>query len=298
MTLIAVVNENTYQLPKPHNASARDRLARSSEMPTMKPLRIAVLAALLALPPMAAAQPALEVISLRHSTVDQVLPALRPLLEPGGTLAGQSGQLIVRTSPGNLEEIRQALAAIDRPRRRLQISVRFDDASGEERRAVEAGGRIGDRGSRVDISAGDARSTSSSRINQRVQVVEGGRAVILFGESRPMAVRERIQTPLGPVGEDRIVMRETTTGFEVVPRLAGERVHLDIAPQRERFVGSGGAVDSQRLATTASAALGEWFEIGGAVEHAMASSGGIASMSRSRSGVARRIWVRVDEAGR
>lgn len=263
----------------------------------MKPLRIAVLAASLANPLIAAAQPALEVIPLRHSTVEQVLPALRPLLEPGGTLTGQSGQLIVRASPRNLEEIRQALAAIDRPRRRLQISVRFDEAGGEERRALETGGRISSRGSRVEIRAEDARRAHTSRVDQRVQVVEGGRAVILLGESRPRAVRERIQTPLGPVGEDRIVMRETTTGFEVVPRLAGDRVHLDIAPQRERFVGNAGTVDAQRVATTASAALGEWFEIGGAVEHAMGSSGGIASMSRSGSGGARRIWVRVDPAG-
>jgi hypothetical protein len=298
MTLIAVVNENAYQLRRPHNASAREHLARSSEMPTMKPLWSAVLAALLAVPLGAATQQSLEVIPLRHSTVDQVLPALRPLLEPGGTMTGQAGQLIVRTSPRNLGEIREALAAIDRPRRRLQVSVRFDDAGEEQRRAVEAGARIGNRGSRVEVRAEDARRADASRVNQRVQVVEGGRAVILFGESRPMAVRERIQTPLGPVGEDRIVMRETTTGFEVVPRLAGDRGHLDIAPQRERFAGHGGTVDAQRVATTASAALGEWFEIGGAVEHAMGSSGGIAAMSRSSSGAARRIWVRVDEAGR
>src|SRR4051812_34334968 len=37
----------------------------------------------------------LEIISLRHRTVEQVLPALRPLLEPGGTMTGQSNQLIV-----------------------------------------------------------------------------------------------------------------------------------------------------------------------------------------------------------
>ena len=32
---------------------------------------------------------ALEVIPLRHATVDQVLPALRTLIEPGGTIGGQ-----------------------------------------------------------------------------------------------------------------------------------------------------------------------------------------------------------------
>lgn len=242
----------------------------------------------------AAAQYALEVIPLRHSTADQVIPSLRPLLEPGGTLAGQYSQLIVRTSPSNLEEIRRALEAIDRPRRRLQISVRFDDAGESSRRDLEASGRISNRGSDVRIRAEDSSRASESRVDQRVQVIEGGRAMILYGQSRPALVRERIQTPAGPVGQDALVMRETASGFEVVPRLVGSRVQLDIAPQRERF-GPGGTVDTQRVATTASAALGEWFEIGSAVEHAAGASSGIASSSRARSASSRRIWVRVDE---
>src|SRR5678816_2921450 len=82
----------------------------------------------------AAAPGSLEVFPLRHRTADQVLPALRPLMEPGATLTGQGTQLIVRTSPGNLAELRRALDDLDRPLRRLQISVRFDDAL--ERAAV------------------------------------------------------------------------------------------------------------------------------------------------------------------
>jgi type II secretory pathway component GspD/PulD (secretin) len=74
------------------------------------------------------AQQALEIIPLRHRTVDQVLPVLQPLVEPGGALTGQSGQLIVRASPANLAEIKRALEAIDRPLRRLQISVRFEES--------------------------------------------------------------------------------------------------------------------------------------------------------------------------
>src|SRR5260370_38182691 len=87
------------------------------------------------------AQQALEIIPLRHRTVDQVLPVLQPLVEPGGALTGQSGQLIVRTSPANLAEIKRALEAIDRPLRRLQISVRFDDALEAAGQGIEAAAR-------------------------------------------------------------------------------------------------------------------------------------------------------------
>src|SRR3990172_3040581 len=89
----------------------------------------------------AASQQSLEVIPLRHRTAEQVLPALRPLLEPGGTLTGQYNQIIVRASPANLAQLKQALEAIDRPPRRLQISVRFDDARESASQGIEAGGR-------------------------------------------------------------------------------------------------------------------------------------------------------------
>ena len=75
----------------------------------------------------AVAQGTLEVVTLRHSTAEQVIPVLRPLLEPGGALSGQFNQLIVRTSAANLAQIRAALDAIDQPQRRLTISVRFDN---------------------------------------------------------------------------------------------------------------------------------------------------------------------------
>jgi len=39
------------------------------------------------------AQGSLEVIELRHTTAERVLPALRPLLEPGGVLTGQRSRL-------------------------------------------------------------------------------------------------------------------------------------------------------------------------------------------------------------
>src|SRR6478735_9601175 len=71
-------------------------------------------------------QGAIEVIPLRHRTAEQVIPVLQPLLAPGGALSGQYNQLIVRTSPENLAQIRQVLESIDKPSRRLMISVRFD----------------------------------------------------------------------------------------------------------------------------------------------------------------------------
>src|SRR5712671_5902474 len=134
----------------------------------MKMIRLALGLALACAAGNGLAQYSLEIIPLKHSTVEQVLPALRPLVEPGGTLAGQQGQLFVRASPANLADIRRALEAIDRPLRRLQISVRFDDARDSSREAIEASGRIGNRGSEVEVRAKNSRRSLDERVDQRV----------------------------------------------------------------------------------------------------------------------------------
>ena len=238
----------------------------------------------------AAGQQSLEIIPLRHRTVEQVLPTLRPLLEPGGTLTGQSNQLIVRASPGNMAQLRQALEAIDRPLRRLQISVRFDDAVEAASQGIEASGRISNRGTRVEIGAHDQGGSATERVDQRIQVLEGGRALIMTGRSTPMAQRQIIQTPGGVVAQETMVIRETATGFEAVPRLAGgDTVLVDIAPQRETLD------QQQHLVTTVSARLGEWFELGGAATGAARDDRGIASASRSRVSEARRVWLKIEE---
>lgn len=240
------------------------------------------------------AQGALEIIPLKHRTVDQVLPVLRPLLDPGATLSGQSGQLFVRTSPENLAEIRQALEAIDRPSRRLQILVRFDDALQSSSRDVAAGGTISNRGSRVEIRAQESQAGATERVDQRLQVIEGGTAWISTGQSRTLPQRQLIRTPGGVVSQETFVVQEAETGFAVSPRLSGNTVQLDISPQREAL-GPRGTVQSQRIATSASGRLGEWFEIGGIAAASARDDRGIASSARAAGGESRRVWVKVEE---
>ena len=199
-------------------------------------------------------QNTLEIIGLRHRTADQVLPSLHPLLEPGATLTGRGNQLILRASPDNVAEVKRALEAIDRPLRRLQISVRFDEALEATGQQVEGRGRISNRGARVEVRAQDYRSKASERVDQRIQVLEGGRAFIYTGQSTPGFM-------------------EAATGFDTLPRLAGETVLIEISPRRET------ANRQQFAATTLSARLGEWIEVGAAVQ----------SQSTSR------IWLKVEE---
>ncbi len=56
----------------------------------------------------------MEIIQLRSKTVDEVLPALLPLVEPGGTLTGMNDQLFLKASVRNRDEIKRVLAAMDK----------------------------------------------------------------------------------------------------------------------------------------------------------------------------------------
>ncbi len=256
----------------------------------------------------------LEVIPLRHRTVDQVLPVLQPLLEPGGALTGQNNQLFVRTSPRNLEEIRRVLATIDTPQRRLMISVRFDTNRQASDSALDVRGTV--RSGDVAISNRPIPSSRSSvtirgrsddtafdeRVDQRVQVLDGGHAFIATGETRPIRQGVVTVTPHGRTYSQGTDFQSASTGFEVVPRVTGDRVILEVAPQRETFgapVGRGGAhmVETQRAASTVSARLGEWFELGGVDESATGSAQGIGSRRAASATQGRRIWLRVDEIG-
>ncbi len=229
---------------------------------------------------LARAQGDLQILQLRSRSAEQVIPILRPLLEPSGVLTGQGYQLIVRTSPKNLAEMRAVLDSIDRPPRRLVISVR-QGATAEEMRRIA-----------------DSRSASDQRIDQRVQVLEGGHAMIGFEESRPLQQRQVFRSPDGRVvRETTTVIQQASTGFEVVPRLSGDTVHLEIAPQREGFVSGGapGAIESQRVATTVSDRLGEWIDLGGASSSSARSGSGILSSGESRASGTSSTWVNVEE---
>jgi len=237
----------------------------------------------------------LEILQLRSRSAEQVIPILRPLLEPGGVLTGQGYQLIIRTSPRNLADLRAVLETIDRPPRRLVISVRQGATADQMRRSAGARVDLRPGDSRVDVRIADARASSDERVDQRVQVLEGGRAMIGSGESCPLQERQVFRSPDGRVvRETTTVIQQATTGFEVVPRLSGDTVHLEIAPQRERFA-QGGAIESQRVATTVSGRLGEWIDLGGAITTSTRSGSGILSSGESRASGSSSTWVKVEE---
>lgn len=258
-----------------------------------------------------AQQSVLEVIALKYRTADQMIPLLEPFIDRNGSLSGMQNQLIVRTSPANLAELRKIIDQVDARPRQLLVTVRQDVDLATARREAELSGRVGigdsagiavpgsrgrDDGLVVQGGSGNtfvrgriaARDVVASDANtQRVQVLEGNVAFIRIGQSVPVPSRQVVQSPYGTQVVESTQFRDLNTGFQVLPRVAGDTVTVEINPQRERPGRYPGAANVQGVSTVVSAPLGEWMEIGGTAESGSVQSSANLGM-RSHSGSERR----------
>ena len=266
----------------------------------------------------------LEVIPLKYRTAEQVMPVLKPLLDKNGSMSGMRNQLIIRTSPANLADLKQALAALDTMPRRLMITVRQDADFDRDRTTAEVSGRVssgnvtvvvpgGSSSGNVEARRGDdvirgriesTRSVDSDRNTQTLQVLEGNSAFIRIGQSVPLPQRQVTRTVVNGRIVERVVdttdYRDVTTGFYALPRLAGDRVTLEISPQRDTLVSPDqnlprGSVNVQRAATTVSGRLGEWMEVGGMVQSMSTQQSVTLGRTAASSTDNRRILLKVDE---
>lgn len=254
-----------------------------------------------------AAAAELEIITLKYRSAEQVIPVIRPLVAPGGTVSGMQNQLILRTTKANLEDIRKVLASLDALPRRLMIYVRQEAEAANAQGGAEVSGSVGSgevvtgnqrqgqerRG--VTARIYESRSATDDHITQQIQVLEGNTATIQIGQSIPVPAQTVMPGVYGPLVTGSFAYRDFATGFEVVPRVSGEHVLLDISPRRQTPVGSLGGADVQRAVTTARGRLGEWFELGGSTRDESRSDSGLLIGAAGTRKDNHRIWVKVEE---
>lgn len=265
----------------------------------MKPVLKTLFAALLVFWALAVSAQQLEVIELRSKTVDQVLPTLLPLVEPGGTLTGMNNQLFLKASARNRADIKRALAALDTPSRRLIIRISQNRQAEDSARGAEASGQVvlgSTRRSNVEARVWDTKSVRGESAAQMVQTVEGGQAYIQIGRALPIPMRQVVVGPGGAIVNETVVYRDVGRGFYAVPRVNGQRVTLEISQHADSMSGYGrGAIDTQRISTTVSGHLGEWIELGGGGSQASAQQGGGFSVGTSDARDNRAVWLMVEE---
>lgn len=259
----------------------------------------------------------LEVIALKHRSAEDLLPIIRPLLDKDGVASGMNYQLILRTSPRNLREIKALLESIDTTPRRLRITVMQEVDRDTVQRLTSVSGSVGSNprisvadsgnaaGLNVEIGRGQdrlranvisTRSLEDDRKTQQLQVLEGNRALVRSGQSVPLPQRQVIQRPWGTEVIDSTEYREVSSGFYVLPRVNGDRVTLEISAQNDMSApGNQQVVSVQQADSTLSGRLGEWIELGGIGQQQEISDGTISSRSASRKQEQRSVLIKVEE---
>ena len=240
----------------------------------------------------------LEMIELRNKPAEQIIPVLRPMLDRDGVITGSGFQLMVRTSPQNLAQIRQMVASLDRAARQLLIQVRQDSDVQGNRFDARGNVVLAPGNSRAAGSINDSSLQGSSNIAQQVRVQEGSPAYIGTGTSQVLPQRTVRRTVNGVVVQDTVVERDLATGFYVTARVAGDNVMLDISTQRETPApGAGlGAAQVSRTATSISGRLGEWIEVSGVNQSRSTDSSGLLARSSAAGSNSQRVYLRVEEA--
>lgn len=254
-----------------------------------------------------------EILTLRHRTVDQVLPALHPLVAPGGAISGLEGKIMVRTDARNLEEIRAALASLDSPVARLMVSVRVAGEAEVRRRDIEVSGSLGgDRvriirppglpantriegeqgGQAITLGGQDRHARQQEQLVQQVQTVDGGQAFLQAGVSVPVSFRQMVLRPDGLRVQGGKVYRDLGSGFVARPQLMGERVRVAVSPSLARFGGDG--FERTELSTTVEGPLGEWLPLGESGTSREGAGGDLLSRRSTAASQDQRLWLKVE----
>lgn len=252
----------------------------------------------------------LEIITLQHRSAEQLVPQLQAFLDRGAALTGMNDRLFIKTSARNLAQLRELIAGMDTPVRRLMISLRSADRADTEGAAAQgqvsvASGKVSSRGT---ASVYTSERNRASDISQQVQTIDGGRALLRVGQSFVLPMRQVVLGAGGVVVADTWVEREISSGFVAVAQVIGDQVSIDISPQIERMdqvgpmASPGERIERQQLSTTVRGRVGEWLRLGGTVNrddderHRGASAGSIGGVHyATRSGnEARQLLLKVD----
>jgi type II secretory pathway component GspD/PulD (secretin) len=250
----------------------------------------------------------IEVIELKARTLDEVLPVVRPLVGADAAVTGMGNQLIIKASPAQVEAVRKLLAQIDRPPKRLLITVSSEgeDTGGSSGYAGSADIRIGQgqiginssggpvSDSRASIALQDSDTRRTRNASQQVQALEGRPAYISAGAQLPIRERQTNFVNGVPYHSDVTRLQDVSSGFYVVPRLSGEYVSLEILQHDDRTAGAGGRIDTQRASTTVRARLGEWVELGGIETGGNSNRTGLGYGTRTRQLATQQIRIKVE----
>jgi hypothetical protein len=245
-----------------------------------------------------AAADEMQIFDLKGATPQEMIPLIKPFVGPDGTVTGMHNQLIVRTTPERMIEVRKILLEFDRPPRRLLIHVR-DTAPSES-----AGDRIGLSVKNPHLQIGETEknslelkryTTESRQANQRtLQTVEGQPTLISSGIIRPEVTRSGYI--IGPRGgyQTSVDYRNIDSGFYARVQVVRDRVRIEISTRKQEPISGSPVINHQETENVVSGQLGEWLPLARTRTQRQLKSSGIGSYASTESVNEEALWVKVE----
>lgn len=261
---------------------------------------------------------AINTIQLQNRPAEEIIPIVKPMLEPNDSITGQGFKLFLRSSPETLAQVKDMISNLDVAAKMLQISV--FQGNDRDLRALSISGNIQIESGDTNVSIGTNRNKGGSDVSystrnasggvntsstrgrlqdnpiHQLRVTEGTEGYIETGEQIPYFSGEGWLVPhdVGGVGVG-LGSKDVTTGFYVLPRIHGDKVTLQVSPfKQSQSETRGGDINTQRASTTITGRMGEWLPIGGTTEQTQRSQSRTDSYSSTQSRNNESIWIKAD----
>lgn len=214
-----------------------------------------------------ASETVIDIIPLSNRPASEIHALVVPLLEASDSLIPNGFNLIIKTTPAKLRELKAVIKKLDNALTNLTITVvQTQDFNAEQ---LNAGLDIHLVVNAPSQSQGyvEGRYQQQHRQNnsdnqQVLMTLEGTAAHIKVGRHHPISHTQVYYSAFGErIESQQTQLIEASTGFVVLPRLNGEQVLLEISPWSETRQDNGN-IEKQAVTTTLRARLGEWVEIG------------------------------------
>ena len=250
-----------------------------------------------------AAETMIEVIPLYNRPASEIQPLLSPLLEDTDRVIADGSNLIVKTTPERLEEIKMFIDNLDTPLNNLIITViQSRHTTAEELNAAARGNLnipiddLSKSRGRITGHYDQTQNQSSNESTQTIRTMEGNTAYIKAGNTYPIQNVQIYNSGYGyPAVSTSTEFIDATTGFAVTPRLAGQQAILDVSPWSDN-VNARGQIETRNAQSTIRVNLGEWVELGGSDENSQHSTNGNLATIRQTNQNKLRILVKVEKA--
>ncbi|MEE9342535.1 MAG: hypothetical protein V3V12_02750 [Gammaproteobacteria bacterium] len=243
----------------------------------------------------------IETLQLHHRSADSLLPIIAPVLGDSSAITGSGYKLFFRSSSQEATDIRSLVKQLDVPLKQVMVSVFHGSQRETEElsrqfsiRYTQKGG-IGDLG--FKLSTRDTHNVTTDSPLYQLKILDGYAGYIETGKTIPESYQRAWVNQYGEVTvETDTERREYSSGFEVLPRIRGTEVTLEISPYKSlsgnRYQSE--TIHSESLSTTLTGKLGQWLEIAG--QQTEKSSNGTRSGVRyqTREQESSRVWVRAD----